>query len=670
MPQALAAAIVAALSITGTAAVIATAVLTVAITVGTSLLLGSVFGPNRPKPSDGQQNVKVAVGSRRRHYGIVHTGGQETFYESAAGTLAKVITLGTGEEGEIIEHRINDKPVTVVAGTITEASFHGAVHIYTRSGTDDQTAIGELTAKFAQWTGDHRQRGCAHAAIVCDPVKQKFFSEVFNGQVPQYTQVRKGVKVYDPRTATTVWSDNAALVIADYFAHPDGYGAGSANVNWANIGTEADFCDQTVTTVNAEVIARWRLWASYSLATDERRQVLTDMLAACDGFCWQDADGKFNLMTGRYETPTVTITDDHIVGMTASLGPNTRHRVSAAKVLYTEAAIGYREQESATVTAGGSAEDPNTDPQVVQLYFSPHHNQAVRVGKIVLTQLGERWRVTSQLNLYGLNLLGARFCRFESAQLGIAVDMKIDGLRLDLVGCTVEATFAEVKAEDWTFNAATEEGTPPNAPDGFTPPPPLAPPTELALSAVQIVLSQGNGVAIEATWNDPGRADLVFEVQVRPSAGGTWVAVPVDQDMRTARTGAVNSGTQYEVQVRSVTILGQTSAWSASVTIVPVASAFLGPPSALAATGGVGQATVTFRMPTEPTLAYARLYRNTTNAFGGATQVGGNIVGGLGEVMTIVDTGLAAGVKYYWARAFDGGGGQSTLAGPVTATVT
>jgi hypothetical protein len=92
--------------------------------------------------------------------------------------------------------------------------------------------------------------------------------------------------------------------------------------------------------------------------------------------------------------------------------------------------------------------------------------------------------------------------------------------------------------------------------------------------------------------------------------------------------------------------------------------------AALTATGGVGSASISFRMPVEQGLAYARLYRNTSNTFSGATQVGGDIVGGLGQVMSVSDTGLSAGTKYYWARAFNGTGGQSSLAGSVTATVT
>ncbi|ALJ14275.1 hypothetical protein [Sphingopyxis macrogoltabida] len=183
---------------------LAATLISTAVTIGASMLLNSIFGPGRPKPSDQQQNIRIAVGSRKRHYGIVCTGGQESFIESRNGTIVKIVTLGTGEETEILEHKINDQVVTVVGGTVTDAKFHGALHIYTRLGTDDQTAIGEVTAVCPEWTADHRQRGCSLAAIIGDPVKQSKFGEVYNGQIPQYTQTRKAAKLYDPRKDSTM----------------------------------------------------------------------------------------------------------------------------------------------------------------------------------------------------------------------------------------------------------------------------------------------------------------------------------------------------------------------------------------------------------------------------------------------------------------------------------
>ena len=698
MPQAIAAFLITAVGATGIAAAAITAAVTIGFTVGVNFLLSALFKPSRPKPSDGQIIFTGAAQSREGHIGIVHTGGLQSFKDSANGTLGMVVTLGTGEEGEILEHRINDQVVTLDgSGTVTKDSYHGALHIYTRSGSDTQTAISQLTAKFPKWTSDHRQLGCAHAAIICDPVKQENFSEVYNSREPVYTQVRKAWSLYDPRRDSTAvilddgtgspvygsgpqrlddkstweWSDNAAIAIANYVAHRDGYGLGYDNVNWTNIAIEADVADEPVLTVSGETVARWRIWAKWSLGGDERKQVLSDMLQACDGFCWQGADFRFNLKVGAYEEPDITITDDHILSARTALGPTAQQRVSALKILYTEASIGYREQESATVYVPDADDDANTDPQAVALYCAPHHNQAARIGKLQASRLGDRWHLDLTLNLFGLNLFGRQFCRVNSNLLGINAVFRIDdGMKLNIgrKATTIELPLIEVEAGDWTFDASTEEGTPPIVPDTSTTVATIAVPTGLALSAVQVVTAAGNGVAIEASW-DSDRIDLAYQVRYRPSSGGTWVFMTVDNDALTARSGIVDHGIEYEVEVRAITITYRASDWSPSVMITPIATNTISAPANLIATGGIAEAQVSFRMPTSSNLAYARLYHSSSSDFGSATQVGSDIVGGLGQVITVVDGGLSSGTQYYWARAYDGFGDASTLAGPASATI-
>lgn len=84
MPQAIAAAIITALpGISALAAAAITAAVTIGFTVGMSVLMNQLFGPSRPKPSDGQQTVRQSAGSRVRNYGIVHNGPGLSFLEEA-----------------------------------------------------------------------------------------------------------------------------------------------------------------------------------------------------------------------------------------------------------------------------------------------------------------------------------------------------------------------------------------------------------------------------------------------------------------------------------------------------------------------------------------------------------------------------------------------------------
>lgn len=61
---------------------------------------------------------------------------------------------------------------------------------------------------------------------------------------PRITATVQGLKVYDPRTALTAYSDNPALAIADLQTNAT-YGAGG-QVDWARVTTTANACDALV----------------------------------------------------------------------------------------------------------------------------------------------------------------------------------------------------------------------------------------------------------------------------------------------------------------------------------------------------------------------------------------------------------------------------------------
>ena len=376
MPQAIAAAVVAAIGLTGTAAAIASAVIALAVTVGLNAIANAIFGKSGTgKPSDGQPVIRVNVGSRIRHYGKVRVGGQLTFYESRNGTLYSLVTTSHGKLTAITEVILNGKLVTVDgSGLVTDARFKGAVSVHNRMGTDDQLAYLELTGVISEWTADHRQRGCGSVLVVARGVKSKEFSEVYEGnREPEPMITYETTAVYDPRqdstavigydeagdpitgsgshrlnsSATWEYSDNWALCFADYLAHPDGYGMGYDAINWVNIAQEAAICDLTVETVDARTIPQWRVAGSYKMADDERRVVVKEFLKAGDGFMFQDADGLANIRCGRWIAPTVHIPEKHIIGCTASLGTDAQDRANEVRVIYMEPRFEYSETEAA-----------------------------------------------------------------------------------------------------------------------------------------------------------------------------------------------------------------------------------------------------------------------------------------------------------------------------------
>ena len=116
-----------------------------------------------------------------------------------------------------------------------------ALRIKKHLGASDQTADADLVAEDSAWTADHRARGVAYIYI-----RASFDPNVFPRGLPNFSAIVKGKKVYDPRSASTVWSDNAALCLRDYLVSDYGLGAETTEINDTQFFAAANLCDETV----------------------------------------------------------------------------------------------------------------------------------------------------------------------------------------------------------------------------------------------------------------------------------------------------------------------------------------------------------------------------------------------------------------------------------------
>jgi hypothetical protein len=135
-------------------------------------------------------------------------------------------------------------------------------------------------------------------------------------------------------------------------------------------------------------------------------------------------------------------------------------------------------------------------------------------------------------------------------------------------------------------------------------------------------------------------------------------------------TGIVSADSMVEVQVAYLVSDGRLSDWSETST-VDTSTAALAPSAitSLSASNGTGSATITWRNPTSSNFGFVRLYHATSSSFSGATQIGSDQAGGLGEVMSYTYAG-SAGTHYFWARPYSADNVPGSLAGPTNATIT
>jgi hypothetical protein len=635
--------------------------LNTALGIGINFLAQSLAPkPQAPPPAQRFTNLRQSVQDRTKAYGLTRIGGPVFFWQAIAPKRYYGVILNTGEIDGFESRYLDEREVTLDgSGYVTASEFVSAgrarVQIEEFEGDAAQTAPALLLNNFAGWTSDHKMTGLAGAVIVAENSAAEDFSRVYpSGREPVYTALIRGTKCYDPRTETTVWTKNAALIIADWITSADGLGR---EVDWDLVEIEADVCDEDVEDRDGNTINRWELCGAYSFS-ETREGVRAALGVACDAFFYETSDGKVAFKVGRFETPTVTITGNHILSMQLVDGSEGPGVVNAYAVQYTEPGIGYREQECAPIIIDdGQPYEQGT----VTAFWAPNHNQASRIAKRLLRQQRAQYRLSATLNLHGLRLIGERFFYLSHPAFGIENQpFEIGKLSYADDGLSIEVEATSCTAADFAFDAATEENAPPvssTIADSVTTPAPTN------VSAVSVTSS--GGAAIYVDWDDPSDT-ILNQVRYRTSdaggGAGDWFEIQVPQGQSYATTPPLTDGVSYDVQVRAQRQTGATSVWTpvTPISVVAVVDASApGSVTSVSATPGSGTVDLEWTAPNSANYVASRVYRNTVDDFGTSTLVRTEY-GAASTVDAWQDTGLAADDYYYWISAINGSGVEAT----------
>lgn len=640
------------------------AVANTALSIGINALLSSSQSRNPgPSPSEKMVNRRQATQSRTKSYGRVRVGQTVFFWAAKAGKRYYGVILNTGEIHQIVTRYLDEREVTLNgSGFVQEFEFfddaRSRVQIQEFLGASGQASPSLLNANFTEWTDAHDMAGMAGAVIVAENCSAENFATVYpSGREPNYTAVFDGTKCYDPRTATTVFTKNAALILADWITSEDGL---NREVDWIVVSAQADICDQNVTNREGATIKRWELCGTYSY-DQERESVRAAMGIACDAFFFESDDGKVGFYVGGWQTPDVTIKASDCRNIRLIEGQEGPSTVNGYTVTYTEPLIGYREQESAAYQIDdGQAEEVLS----ASILWAPNHNQAVRLAKRILLNARAEFRVSLTLKLSGWKLRKKRFFLFTHAELGFdAVPFEISSFKLSEDGLSIQVEARSVAQSDFNFDASTEEPARPRniEIEGSSA---VDAPTGLALTNV---VNAGT-VAIKATWDAPSNDTLMHDIRYRVSPSGDWFQVPVPQRQYYQFTPSLSSGVTYEVQVRAKRQTGYPSAWSTGVTITT--SLGIGAPSAPSAFTAVdssGTVTLQATAPNHPNHRALRFWRNSSASFAGATDLGA-IYGAANSVGTTTNS-PGGGTWYYYVTSEFDASARSSAVGPQSVTV-
>lgn len=655
----------------------------VVVSIGMSALAQSLAPkPQMPSPPEIMANYAQDVSWQDRVYGRVRKGGP---YALAAYSSASMTTpLGSDNRrkrhyGVIIaahstlgpvQHYLDKWPVETDANgwVLTDpvlwrnppaksTDYHGSIRTYT--GHSGQGADPVWRATFPEVSESDDFSGLSYAALSAARPSMEEFQNIYpGGREWAYAPVWDGCDtVYDPRTDSRSWSNNAALVIADVATW---FGK---EVDWDEVAAEADISDQLVTNRDGGTQRRWTI--NTVLRSDMTwEQVRAHLMMCCDAWFYERPDGKLGFKVGAYSAPTLTLTDEDFLSLSIRHKATGPDEVGSYALRYVEPARDWSGEVSGAVVL-----NPLGDRSEEECNGVDSHNQAWRIIWRWAKAAQPEWQVSGTLKVIGYDCIGERFLRIRHAEAGI--------------DCVVEVAMLSRNAGSHTFSIEAASVDPGDFdPDALA----LEPPRTLraTISEDRIVTAPGSlsgsviegtgGVAmIEYVW--PAQPeDLRQQLRFRsPGAGiADWQMIDVGAGQSTQVLSALVDGQDYEAQIRNRTGGNRVSAWVPEAPLVLRAVANSVPPAAMqhftgaAAGSSVGLA---FIPPNDPVYAAARIWRATNStSFDDAVHVGTEY-GAPNLADEWSDPAPGVGDHSYWIEPLNGSGIAGSRSGPVTITI-
>jgi hypothetical protein len=280
MPEAIGAAILTSIGVSeAVASTVVVASVTVAAVVGEAAILAASFAystyqTNKLKQSLNSSSMdqgrtvttRDGVAARRLIYGQVLVSGNLVFMHTTGAkndTLHTIIVLAGHECAELGTIYLDKVEVPLDVNGDATGTFAGNLHIGKHLGAPGQAAESSLVADAPdKWTSAHTLSGCAYLYV-----RLKYDATKFPNGIPTVTCLVKGKKVYDPRSGLTAWSNNAALICADFLNDSVwGKRVPYSRIPSADLIEAANTCDEVVV-LNTSLYTTLVAGATYRIKT-------------------------------------------------------------------------------------------------------------------------------------------------------------------------------------------------------------------------------------------------------------------------------------------------------------------------------------------------------------------------------------------------------------------
>ncbi len=560
------------------------AVLCGAVTIGVSTLVT----PSRPTPAPPPiappvpvsttsvtppaRMVRQPITAHRIVYGEVRTGGPlvYTHLRAPSGSnkldlLHLVVVLAAHEVEAIGDIYFDNTLVTLDGdGAATSAPYarSGTVYanVWKHLGSPSQDADSVLVANSnGEWTNAHRLCGRAYLHL-----QLRRDDTAFPGGLPNVSAKVRGRRIYDPRTGTTAWSDNAALVILDYLRATFGLNCSLDEIDLSSFIAAANICDETVDRPGGQ---EKRYTANGIIDLNQAPvDTVPKLLTSCAGRLTYTA-GTWRLYAGAWLPPLAELGEADLRDpVTVRPRRSRRELINTVRGTFLSAASDGQPTDYPPVTvAGYRTEDGDLEvARSLDLPFTNSPYMAQRIARIVLESNRRQLSVEFPANLAGLRFAAGQTVALDLPRFGLVERPMLVGswkmaetMGVDLTLTEDDPTIYEFALDDLTETEATPALSLPANADI-----PPAQPTGLTATVA--------GTTVLLTWSQQSESDF-DHFEVWEAAG--FVADPATAATRLTetwhadwqRTGLV-AGMARTWWVRAVDRHGNRSAFSAPAT--------------------------------------------------------------------------------------------------------
>ena len=603
-------------------------------------------------------------------YGQVRKGGTVSYYESTGEKnkfLHQIIVLAGHEVEQIGDIYVNDEIVTLDGdGFVTGDTWNSKIRIQKFDGSQT-SAPADLLAESELTGSDALTSNFVGNDIAYLYVRYEYDGEVFASGVPLITAVVQGKKVYDPRTSTTAYSNNAALCIRDFITST--YGLSDSAIDDVSFSAAANESDENVSLSGGGTEKRYTINGIVK-ASSPTGKVLGDMATACAGTLFWGS-GYWKLKVGAYTAPVKTLTLDDLRGpINLQTRSSTRDSFNGVGGTFNNADGDFITADYPPIKSSVFQTEDGGDEMLLDLPlpFTTSASTAQRIAKMTLYRGREQMTISADFGLEAFNIEVGDIIAFDNDRYGFdgkefevigwkfASDQEAGDLRVTLtLQETSEAAF------DWNAEESDIIGNNTNLPE---------PGAGLAINNLTASgggRTQGDGTFINSAilnWDDVSNAfSAYYEVEWKALADSTYSSTTTVESA--IEISPLVDGVEYTFRVRAVTAAGAYGAYSTVQFTGGGDVTAPGLPTAITATGHFEYISINWTNASDSDLNYVEIFENTSNSISGAAKVGISS----GDTFQRTNLGLNA-TRYYFLRSVDYSGNASAFTSGVSATTT